>query len=184
MTSKDPLPDMQGMRSKPFLQCCIRAVLACCTPSCCCSSVVLVIHAGQADDTRGNSQPCSDFKLGYYFRGIARQEEKLQAKADAQQRKDQSRTGKGSAPAAPAADLQTNSPIHFTSLLEKARLNKLRKQRKQNRATCRQQRSQCCGVPVHLVVVVCMSVGATAVLGVFLALPLYLYLDRFPHMEC
>ncbi|KAL0024178.1 hypothetical protein WJX77_004493 [Trebouxia sp. C0004] len=141
--------------------------------------------AGQADDTRGICQPCSDFKLGYYFRGIARQEEKLQAKADAQRRKDQSRTGNGSAaPAAPAADLQTNSSIHLTPLLKQARLNKMRKQRKQNRATYRQQRSQCCGVPVHLVVVVCMSVGATAVLGVFVALPLYLYFDRFPHMEC
>jgi hypothetical protein len=146
--------------------------------------VILLTHAGQADDTRGNRQPCSDFKLGYYFRGIARQEEKLQAKADAQQRRNQSKTGNGSAPAAPAADLQTNSSIQFTPLLEKARLNKLRKQRKQNRATCRQHRSQCCGIPLHLVVVVCMSVGATAVLGVFVALPLYLYLDRFPHMEC
>lgn len=49
---------------------------------------------------------------------------------------------------------------------------------------CRQRRLQCCGVPVHLVVAACMGVGCIAVLGLFLALPLYLYLDRFPHMRC
>lgn len=49
---------------------------------------------------------------------------------------------------------------------------------------CRQQRLQCCGVPVHLIVAACMGLGCIAVLGIFVALPLYLYLDRFPDMQC
>ena len=45
-------------------------------------------------------------------------------------------------------------------------------------------RLQCCGVPVHLVIAFGMGIGLLAVLGVFLALPLYVYLDRLSHMQC
>ena len=45
-------------------------------------------------------------------------------------------------------------------------------------------RSQCCGVPVHLMIAFGMGIGLLAVLGVFLALPLYVYLDRLPRMQC
>lgn len=45
-------------------------------------------------------------------------------------------------------------------------------------------RLQCCGVPVHLVLAFGMGIGLLAVLGVFVALPLYVYLNRLPHMQC
>ena len=45
-------------------------------------------------------------------------------------------------------------------------------------------RQQCCGVPVHVVIALSMGLGLVAVLGVFLALPLYVYLGRLPHMQC
>ena len=127
---------------------------------------------------RGGRQLSSDFKLGYYFRGIDRHDEKMKAKAEAEQSRNKRRHGNASDSAN-----HTIRSERCRQLLRKARFGKLNS-RKQSKAAGRQQRSQCCGVPLHLVVVVCMGVGAVAVLGVFVALPLYLYLDRFPHMEC
>lgn len=45
-------------------------------------------------------------------------------------------------------------------------------------------RLHCCGVPVHLLLAFAMGLGLLAVLGVFLALPLYVYLGRLQHMQC
>ena len=103
-------------------------------------------------------------------------------------RAEQSRNGRrpnNTASAAAAFDPAnpTTRSKQCRQLLRKARFGKL-KSRKQSKAAGRQQRSQCCGVPLHLVVMVCMGVGAVAVLGVFVAVPLFLYLDRFPLMEC
>lgn len=133
---------------------------------------------------RGRRQLSSDFKLGYYFRGIDRHDEKMQAKAQAEQSRNK-RSPNTASDAVATCDhaKHTTRSKQCRQLLRKARFGKL-KSRKQSKVAGRQQRSQCCGVPLHLVVMVCMGIGAVAVLGVFVALPLYLYLDRFPHMEC
>ena len=122
-------------------------------------------------------QPSSDFKLGYYFRGIDRHEQKLQAKLGKVKK----------------AKVETNSSKKYTpewlsqmSTSGRHRFSRLGRSRprKKKQTQSRQQHLQCCGIPVHLVVAAVMGVGCIAVLGVFVALPLYLYLDRFPHMQC
>lgn len=66
------------------------------------------------------------------------------------------------------------------------RPGKVNRKRAANRSVLPAQRPrlQCCGVPVHLVIAFGMGIGLLAVLGVFLALPLYVYLDRLSHMQC
>lgn len=125
-----------------------------------------------------SGQRSSDFKLGYYFRGIDRHEQKLQAKLNSQTAELDSKV-QDSKPL-------TSSRVRTQQVSSsRGRFSKLRRSwPKKKSLQCRQQRVHCCGVPVHLVVAACMGTGCIAVLGVFVALPLYLYLDRFPHVQC
>lgn len=133
------------------------------------------VGAGLPDTVAKAGEPSCNFKLGYYFRGIDRHDEKLKAKAHIDQSRAQNQAG---------STLLTNKRGGQRRPVRKSRFGNFKKPSLCNKASHRQQRSQCCGVPLHLVIAVCMGIGAIAVLGVFVALPLYLYLDRFPQMQC
>ena len=112
--------------------------------------------------------------MGYYFRGIDRHDEKLAAAAKAMTKLE---SGQGTSLGRELTNSDRNSRLS-------TRTGKAHKQSCRRVFSHKQRRSQCCGVPLHLVVLTCMAVGAVAVLGVFLALPLYVYLDKLPHMQC
>lgn len=73
---------------------------------------------------------------------------------------------------------------HPSSWFKKSGLRSKGRARNRHVLPAQCPRLQCCGVPVHLVIAFSMGIGLLAVLGVFLALPLYVYLDRLPGLQC
>lgn len=167
-----------------FVCACVRACLVCvCVRTRMRACVGACIGSGNKHSHKcagrfaNGQQPCS-FKLGYYFRGIDQHASKAKANAEAAEAR-QHRQADGLA-AALIDGMQAKAKQAFG----KKNVDRARQSNMVKAATVKQHRSQCCGVPAHLMVAASMTAGATAILGIFVALPLYVYLDRLPRMQC